>query len=771
MNNQNRMRLTKLAFCVALAVGAIPAYAQNTTSAISGRISAVDGKSVAGAQVRIVHVESGSVTNASTDAEGRYSARGLRVGGPYTVTITKDGVTEKRENVFLVLAETATVDAKLGASKSKVETIEVAASAISDVFNKNAMGAGTNVGRAEIEALGSIRRNLQDYARTDPRLSQTDKERGEISSGGQNTRFNSITIDGVNISDTFGLEANTLPTIKQPISIDAIQSVQVNISNYDVTQKGYTGANINAVTKSGTNDLKGSIYQVYRDQKLSGDRFNRTDGSYSASPKFDETTKGITLGGPILKDKLFFFLSYEDFQRSITAPDFGPLGSGSTNVGITPSAIAGAQSIGSTTYRVDIGNSDIPVGSKLTVKDALVKLDWNISDSQRVNVRYNKTEQSEPTFTNLGTRSLSLNSHWWNQNKIIETAVGQWFADWTPNFSTEVKLSKRDYDSIPQNASNLPQIALNFSGALPVGTPSTVATGTRSLFFGTERSRQTNVLLTKTVDAYFGATWFIKEHEVKFGSDFNENKVYNAFLQDTNGNYTFSCVNSSATYTYSFGTISCGTAAAPQIEAAVLENFRTGRPSAYQVQVPRAGKTLNDGVAVWKLQNLGAFLQDTWTINKNLTVMAGIRLDVPKTSDKPSLNVAAGAPVVVGSGTTRASGGFGLDNSVTIDGEDLFQPRVGFNYSFDSTRPMQLRGGFGLFQGAAANVWLSNPYSNTGNATAVIGCGIAGFGACPVTGGTFSANPAAQPTSFVGAIPAANVDFIQKGLGQPAVWK
>ncbi|MBC7625417.1 MAG: TonB-dependent receptor [Aeromicrobium sp.] len=779
MINRNRLQLSQIALCVAIAVGSVTVYAQNTTSAVAGRVTATDGKSVSGAVVKIVHVESGSTTNATTDGDGRYSARGLRVGGPYTITITKDGKTETRNNVFLTLAETATLDATLGASP-KPESIEVSATAVSDLFSKNAMGAGTNIGRAEIEALGSIRRNLQDYARTDPRLSQTDKERGEISAGGQNTRFNSITIDGVNISDTFGLEANTLPTIKQPISIDAIQSVQVNISNYDVTQKGYTGANINAVTKSGTNDLKGSVYQVYRDQKLAGDRFNRTDGSYSAPPKFDETTKGITLGGPILKNKLFFFLSYEDFQRSLTAPDFGPLGSGNTNVGITASAISGAQSIANTTYRVDIGNSDIPVGSKLTVKDALVKLDWNINDSHRANVRYNKTEQSEPTFANLGIRSLSLNSHWWTQNKTIETYVGQWFADWTPNFSTEFKISKRDYDSVPANASNLPQIALNFTGALPVGTPTTVATGTRGLLFGTEFSRQTNVLQTKTTDAYFGGTWFLKEHEFKFGGDFSENKVYNAFLQGTKGSYTFSCQNSTATYTYSFGAINCGTAAADAIQAAVLENFRIGRPSAYQVQVPRAGKTLDDGIAVWSLKNLGGFIQDTWTVNKNLTVMAGVRLDVPKTNSKPAFNSAAAAPagpLVAGRpgitvpGAQSASGGFGLDNSVTIDGEDLFQPRVGFNYTFDSKRPMQLRGGFGLFQGAAANVWLSNPYSNTGNATAIIGCGIAGFSACPVTSGTFSPNPATQPTAFTGAIPAANVDFIQKGLGQPAVWK
>ena len=687
MTNQNRLRLSNIALCVAIAVGSVSVYAQNTTSSIAGRVSAGDGKSVAGAQVRILHVDSGSLTNVVTDVDGRYSARGLRVGGPYTITITKDGVTDKRENVFLTLAETASLNAQLGGAKPKIETIEVAATAVSDLFSKSAMGASTNIGRAEIEGFGSINRNLQDYARNDPRLSQTDKERGEISAGGQNSRFNSITVDGVNINDTFGLESNNLPTLKQPISIDAIQSVQINLSNYDVTQKGYTGANINAVTKSGTNELKGSVYKVYRDQKAVGDRYSRQNNTYTSALPFSEDTRGITLGGPIIKDKLFFFVAYEELSSTRGSPAFGPLGSGQTNVGITSSAIAGAQSIASTTYGMNIGSADIPSG-ELSVKDLTVKLDWNINDKHRANVRYNKTEQKEPIFQNFSATQIALTSNLWTQGKTIETAVVQLFSDWTDRFSTELKVSKRDYNSVPANAVRLPQIQLSFPGALPTGA--VAAAGTRSMVFGTERSRHFNVLDTKTTDAYLGGTWFLKEHELKFGLDYGMNKVFNAFLQDINGNYTFNCINSSATYTYSFGAINCATATSAQVEAAVLENFRIGRPSIYQVQVPVAGGNLNNGVAIWELANFGYFFQDSWTINKNLSVMLGARLDVPKTSDKPRANSAAAAALIAGSGSVRNSGGFGLDNTVTLDGVGLFQPRVGFNYTFDSKRPMQL---------------------------------------------------------------------------------
>ena len=312
MNHASWMGFSRTAMAVAVAVVvAAPALAQNTTASLGGRVVGADGKPVAGASVTIVHVESGSSNTTTTDTEGRYLARGLRVGGPFTVTFAKSGLSDKREGLFLQLAETASLDTQLGAPVAGgSSTIVITGRGVSDKFNSSAMGAGTNIGQRELSSLASIQRNLQDYARTDPRLAQTDKERGEISAAGQNTRFNSVTIDGVTINDSFGLEANNLPTIKQPISIDAIQSVQVNLSNYDVTQKGYTGANINAVTKSGTNDFKGSLYYVWRDDSLYGKRYNRATETYFDGPKFEENTKGFTLGGPIIKDKLFFFANY-----------------------------------------------------------------------------------------------------------------------------------------------------------------------------------------------------------------------------------------------------------------------------------------------------------------------------------------------------------------------------------------------------------------------------------------------------------------------------
>ncbi len=784
MNNRDWMGFSRTALAAAVAiVAAAPAFAQNTTASIGGLIVGGDGKPVAGATVVIVHVESGSTNTVTTDAAGRYGARGLRAGGPYTITITKGGQTEKRDNVFLNLAETASLNATLGGT----QTIVVTGRGVNERFNSSAMGSGTNLGSRELAALASIQRNLQDYARTDPRLAQTDKERGEISAAGQNTRFNSITIDGVTTNDTFGLEANNLPTIKQPISIDAIQSVQVNLSNYDVTQKGYTGANINAVTKSGTNEFKGSVYYVWRDDNLVGKRYNRTTGAYFDAPAFEESTIGFTLGGPIIKDKLFFFASYEELKSSRSRPTNGPIGSATTNVGISQSAIDQAIAIARNTWNFDAGTSTVPDGLEVSVKDTLLKLDWNINDNHRANIRYTKTEQLEPNLVGFSATGLSLSSWWYNQAKTIESVVGQWFADWTPDLSTELKISQRNYDSkpTPVNGVALPAIGLRFNG--PAGTGETFNTGNRFLNMGTENSRHFNVLGTETTDIYAGAVWNLGKHELKFGLDYANNEVYNAFLQNVNGNYTFACELG----TYSFGTVTaCGSGTATgsyrptgaaanstpinmtaaQRELTVLENFQRGNPSAYTVQLPLQGRTLADGVATWSYANTGLFLQDTFKVTDKLNLMFGVRIDQSSVPDSPLFNdVVASQPGAPDPVTGRATGGFGERNDRTLDGTNLVQPRFGFNWNLGTAETrMQLRGGFGLFQGAAANVWLSNPFSNTGKAVGTYTC--TSFGNCTAANARFNPNPANQPT-LTGQPPAPNVDLIASDLEQPSVVK
>ena len=766
-----RIQLTKMALALSIVLATAPALAQNTTSAIAGRISGADGKPAAGATVQIVHVESGSVSTVTTDAEGRYNARGLRTGGPFTITITKNGISEKRTDVYTQLAETAAVDATLGA---QIQTVTVTGSAArSEKFSRNTMGAGTSIGATELATQASINRNLQDYARADPRVSQTDKERGEISVAGQNSRYNTLTIDGVAVNDTFGLESNGSPTARQPISIEAIQSVQVNVANYDVTQKGYTGANINAVTKSGTNDWKGGIYYVTRDDRLVGDRYNITNDTYTAAPKFKENTKGGYVSGPLIQDKLFLFALVEEAKSSRSSPDFGQLGTNTgTTVGITQSSIDSARSIAQSKYGFDLGTTAVPAGSEFVSREQMLKVDYNISDNHRASVRYAKTSQADPIYTGFSATGVGLSSQFYNQGKSIETIVGQVLSDWTPNFSTEFKYSTRDYDSVPVNTVRSPTISLNFTGPLPAGSPAGVPATGRFINAGTESSRQINVLRTDTKDAYLGGTYTLGDHEIKFGGDYSSNKIYNAFLQNVNGNYTFACRDDVTYASFASTGFKCNTGTTAQIEAAVLENFSKGRPSSYTVQQAVAGGDLSNAIAQFKLINTGLFLQDTWNVNKSLTITGGVRIDYNDVDGRPLRNSAAAAALVPGNPATntRQSGGFGLDNTQTIDGTKLVQPRVGFNLKLPTERTMQVRGGVGLFQGASAAVWMSNPFSNPGVATRITTCSGTGATKCPTADGTFSINPDAQP-SVAGAIPAANVDFLDPSFRQPSVWK
>lgn len=710
MTPSNRVRLSKLTLGLLAALATAPAFAQSTSAAVGGEVVGANGQPVAGAEVTIVHTESGTVARAVTDEQGRYAARGLRVGGPYTITINKaGGGSASRDGVYLSLGDMSEVDARLQ-DVTTLETV-VATAAAPTIFSSDKVGTGTNLSEEQIDAFASIQRNIQDYARLDPRISQTDKERGEISALGQNSRFNSITIDRVSTNDSFGLEANNLPTIKQPISIDAIEAIEINVANYDVIQKGYTGANINAVTKSGTNEFTGSVYGTYREADWVGE-----DEEGNPFTGFDdETNWGATLGGPIVKDKLFFFANYEKFERTAPAPDFGPLGSGLANEyeDLSVTDVEDIVDIANNVYGIDPGSTTAPSSLGTEVEDKLIKLDWNINDYHRASLRYNETEQTEAVLPNIDNDEYSLSSHWYNQAKTFESAVAQVFSDWSLNFSTEFSVSYSKYHSEPETLSRLPQFRIAF--------PDT------AVYFGREQFRHSNVLDTDTLSAFFAGTWYAGDHEIKFGADYSKDDIYNLFVESSLGAYGF------------FG----------------LEDFRSGNYSDFALRVAAPGE---NPAAEFTLENLGLFVQDTWYVTDNLTVTAGVRYDTPIIDDQPVYNAAA-------------SDLYGYRNDATIDGNSLLQPRLGFNYSFDSERPTQLRGGIGLFQGAAANVWLSNPFTNNGLTIDVYGCGF-GFNidcdelaALPPV----SADPDNQPR--IGAAPAADVDFVDPDLNQPSIWK
>lgn len=708
MINRNALRLSKISLGLIVALAAAPAFAQTTSAALGGRVTGVDSQPVAGAQVTIVHTPSGTVSNAITDAGGRYAARGLRVGGPYTITIVRDGVTETRNDVYLSLSEANNVDAQIRATAAtELAAIQVVGSHDTSVFSPDKMGAGSIFNDQQIDSAPTINRNIQDIARLDPRIVQTDKGRNEISVGGQNPRYNAIRVDGISTNDAFGLESNGLPTPRQPFSLDTIEELAIDVANYDVTITGGTGGVINAVTKSGTNEFRGSLYGLYRDNSMV--RENPDGSDFSGFE--DEQTYGLTFGGPLVQDKLFFFVNYEKFTQGAPGPDFGPIGSGASNiVDVSQADIAEIQRI-ATGYGFDPGTVTANNAADTTSEEIGAKIDWNINDNHRASFRYGTSDQSVAEFPGFGSSSIALSSYAYQRDYTFDSYVAQLYSDWSDNFSTEAKISFRDVSAVRTPVANRPAVA--------------VRVGNATVNLGTEENTHANILETETLNAFFAGTLFAGDHEIKFGFDYEDNDIYNLFGRRSNGVYTFNSI----------------------------ADFEAGDSSRYQLFYP-AGGNINNTAAIWAIQNLGLFVQDAWSVNNNLMLTYGIRVDMPMLDDAPQFNQAA-------------FNAFGFDNSATIDGNNLYSPRLGFNYTFDSELSSQLRGGVGLFQGAAANVWLSNPFTNTG------------FGYIDYldqNGLTeFSADPAAQLGLVTGGgAPSPgrqSIDFIDPSLGQPAIWK
>lgn len=708
MTDKNRVRMSKLTLGLLAALAAAPAFAQSTSAGVGGVVTSADGQPVAGAEVVITHIESGTVSRATTDASGRYNARGLRVGGPYEITVTKAGAgTKTEDSVYLNLNQISTVNAELTGDVTTVETVQAVAFSGSEVFSANKMGTGTNVTREQMDALPSANRNMQDFIRLDPRISQISKADGAISAGGQNTRYNAIRIDGIGAGDPFGLESNNFPTERQPVSMDAIQEINIDLANYDTTIFGGTGAVVNAVTKSGTNDFRGTVYATYRDKDMVRKRLEGDRADFAGFN--DETTYGATFGGPLVKDKLFFFGNYEKYTRSAPGLSLADtaFGRGTVTSQDIADVISAAQQHG-----FEPGSLETPGDSKTEIEEYAVKLDWNINDDHRAAVRYNKMEQSVMRFPGMGTSTVSLSSYWYAQPKTYETWMGELFSDWNENFSTELKASYKDYAAVRAPNANLPSIQIQGFGA-----------NNSSVYLGTEINTHVNIVESKELSLFGAANWYVGDHSIKFGFDYQDNDLVNFYGRNLNGSYAFSN----------------------------LADFIAGRPRSYSVRAPRPGGSYADVPAEFTLKNTGYFVQDTWAVNYNLSLLFGVRVDVPDYSPQKLHN-----PLIEQT--------YGYDNTVVPDSK-LVQPRFGFNYTFDSDRPSQLRGGVGLFGGAAPNVWLSGAYSNTGLNYVEYTCNGA---QAPVFSPSTDPN---VPANCTAGNARANVDIVEPGLKLPSVWK
>lgn len=684
-----------------------------TTAALSGFVTSKDGKPLANASVVIVHEPTGTRTTTISRSNGQFNVSGLRVGGPYTVTASADAHrAETHTEVYLDLGGAAESNFSLsGSSETVVMEAFKVESARDLTFGTGKFGTGSSFDSGQITEVASVRRNIQDVAVLDSRLFLNSLDQGgQLSAQGQNFRFNSLLIDGVQANDPFGLNSSGFSSLRSPIPLEALQSLSIELNPYDVRRSGFTGALINAVTKSGTNKYTGMVYGEYTD--LNSRAKNPTTG---VREFFRERTYGFTLGGPILKDRLFFFISEDDFRRTTLAPTqlFVP---DNTQV---QQVVTRAKALG-----YDPGAFGSVAGFSIQ-KSYVAKLDWNINSDHRVSFQYRDNYGTTPVYANYnssGTQT-SFSNYWYDLPLHTHGFTTQFFDNWTPNFRTEASFGHTHYNGSPgPRGVAFPEVTIR--GLSGVNSTNGVAVTTGTLNLGTEPNRQLNGIYTKTDTFAASGEYSLGDHTIVVGGEYEKKDVWDAFIARYYGSYTFNSV----------------------------ADWLSGTNASLLQLTLSPGTTIEDALAVYTYTQRGLYVQDLWKPNPRLTINVGLRYDSPDvpTPVKP-------IPTTTAFSEASFQTAFGIKSTTTNDGNATISPRLGFSYDLSTEHKSQLRGGLGLFQGTNPSVWLGNPYQNRGVTSSAT-----------TTGATFS--PTINPPK-VGAPGLATVNVTDPSFRPPVSWK
>lgn len=697
-----------------------PAEAQVTTSSIRGNVTTDAGAAVPNASVTITHTPSGTVSVATTNASGAFSARGLRVGGPYTVAVGGgEFAPVEVTDLYLTLDNTLTLPVTVTGARTMDTVVVTGTRALAGFSNE---GLSTSLGLEALNEVTSIDRDITDAAQLDPFASVNVQSGGakELTIAGANNRFNSLTVDGVALNDRFGLNANGFPTQRSPISFDAIESLSIQTAPYDVEFNGFTGGTINAVTKSGTNEFHGSLAYYMTDDSLIGDQSGDDDFDFT----FEEETFVATLGGPIIKDKLFFFVAYDKYEE-VAPLNSGPAGSGALNTfdDILQSDVDQVSQIVSSVWGFDIGGF-----SKGPAEDEkiLANIDWNINDNHRAKFTYIRTdgntirEQNGNNFLASDNR-LGASSAWYDRSEKVESYIGHLFSDWTPNFSTQFKIASTSQatgqDSL--NGAEFPSFAVFLR---------TGADGDDNyLVIGPDRFRHGNQLDQDFFQIKGVAEYTMDDHVFKAGFEREEVDVNNLFAQNSEGSYVFDSVADLQNATAS----------------GLLYNNATTNDE-------------NDLRAIWGYDYNALYIQDTWNVKPNLTVDLGLRYDFYGSDGEIREN-------------QNFVNRYGYSNTGDIDGLDVLLPRISFDWQ--PTDDLTVRGGFGRFSGGSPGVWISNSYSNDG----VISDSSNAFGTVLVPTAPDAATGQYIPAGVLDALaneaPDGSVNALSPDFGIPTTWK
>jgi hypothetical protein len=727
--------LAMLAFTPAL-------HAQETTSAIRGLVSGADGLPVAGASVVIVHVPSGTRATATTNSDGLFEAAGLRVGGPYQVTVTASNFqTTTVSDIATFVGETYALNIDMKPMDAAADTIVVTASSLRRSGGVQT-GSETTLDRDAIAAVSSVARDVRDIVRRDPLASMDLTNSRAVSIAGQNSRSNRFSVDGLTVGDDFGLNNGGLPSSRGPISLEAIEQVSIKAAPFDISENNFIGGAINVVLRSGTNKFKGSGFYTYTSDDLTGSKSKGTPINLDLSSR----SYGGSLGGPIIKDKLFFFASVERLKQN-EPNTFGILGSGAGNiVGVSQAQLDTITNTLKNTYGFDpLG---VPVNNAEKDDKANVKLDWNITDDQRLTLSYlyNKgnVARDQGNSSNANSPSIGLFSNWYNLTEVNHAVSLQLNSKWSDTFRTEFRVAYRDYDrgQIPNAGNQFAQFEVCTAATTTVSLTQ-CPVGTPRVLLGPDVSRQSNEFAQENLLVSASATLKLGDHSLKLIAERNQIDIDNLFLQRTAGDYYFDSI-------------------------ADLQARRANRL--------RFQNTLNGDIeaarAIFSLQTYSIGLQDTFRATDTLTLLAGVRYDFFDASKNIPFN----------QNFANRYANLNLNNVRTISGLSALQPRVGFNWK--PTDDIKVSGGYGLFAGGSPVVWISNNYSNPGSLTNAVdiqrtatgfNTTVAGVGTAAldnVNGNRGSISPTVQ--SFLnnpGNIAFASTNFQDKNFEVPSTWK
>lgn len=645
-------------------LGVTSVLAQVTTSALNGKVKDAQGEALPGATVKATHVPTGTVYGTTTQAAGHYTIPNMRVGGPYTVEVTYIGYAPQIYNdIFLQLGVTRNIDVTLEAGSQQLQEISVTGNR-SGIINPNNSGTAVSISRTQIENLPTVTRSVQDFARLSAQASSysngSDGSPMGISFGGQNNRYNQFAIDGAMANDVFGLAAsgtNGGQAGANPISIEAIDQIQIVLNPYDVKQSGFAGGGINAITKSGTNDFHGAAYYLFQNESFVGKSPNEAKSKYG---KFNNDIYGIGIGGPIIKNKLFFYLNAERTQRN-NPIDFNPEDPGTGSTNYSAAELKAIYDKVQTDWGVDLGTYTNQ-SKKQESTSILARIDWNINSVHKLTLRHSYLDATNTLGTSRNRdQAYFYNSYYDFPSKTHSTSL-ELNSLFSNRMSNELRIGlnlandNRDYVGDP-----FTNVRINDAG--------------RTFNLGSEFSSTVNALKQTIITITDNLTLYRGQHTITVGTSNDIYNMKNDFIQANFGAYTFNSLN----------------------------DFMTdAKPGQYQINYTTGDTLARNGVKFSAAQ-IGVYAQDEWDVLPNLRLTYGLRVDFPIFSTNPPEN------------GTFSKDFPGYSTSMLPKSRPLWAPRIGFNWDVMNNGKTQVRGGVGIFTSRVPFVWISNQYNTTGN--------------------------------------------------------